>query len=383
MQNWRVANPEFDRNMSKIKEHGALDFFVNQTESPNSIISQDLRDRAFQSIGNTVQLPVINYDGNVTVGSARTCTIADAENTSALYSVVFSTYQVGFTMVPAAYSNNEISYEQDWNRKMQKSANALANALDQSAITALAARKTTVFADLLYYTETGDVVQVPWSMRQEIVGDLDPIMRANNFPGSIHLIGNGGVDSLLRKMAEHGLYNDVNKQFEFEGKTLYFTNNITNDVGKFATMYAVEDGNVGMLTRVDREALLGSSANGHEWSIATMPYLNIPVGTHYYTAVGDQSGIAGAATADLTCGVKEYFGFSVDVAFIVAYNSDETTIANPIVKVEISSSASANPFATAVEVVNTAVSPVITQGSVEVTNTDANPVKTQAVSAGV
>ena len=67
--------------------------------------------------------------------------------------------------------------------------------------------------------------------------------------------------------------------------------------------------------------------------------------------------------ADLTCGVKEYFGFSVDVAFIVAYNSDETTIANPIVKVEISSSASANPFATAVEVVNT----------------DANPVKTQAV----
>ena len=113
MQNWRVANPEFDRNMSKIKEHGALDFFVNQTESQNSIISQDLRDRAFQSIGNTVQLPVINYDGNVTVGSARTCTIADAENTSALYSVVFSTYQVGFTMVPAAYSNNEISYEQE------------------------------------------------------------------------------------------------------------------------------------------------------------------------------------------------------------------------------------------------------------------------------
>ena len=108
MQNWRVANPEFDRNMSKIKEHGALDFFVSQTESPNSIISQDLRDRAFQSIGNTVQLPVINYDGNVTVGSARTCTIADAENTSALYSVVFSTYQVGFTMVPAAYSNNEL-----------------------------------------------------------------------------------------------------------------------------------------------------------------------------------------------------------------------------------------------------------------------------------
>ena len=62
---------------------------------------------------------------------------------------------------------------------------------------------------------------------------------------------------------------------------------------------------------------------------------------------------------------------------------------------EINSSASSNPFATAVEVINTATNPVITQGSVEVTNTatnpvvtlgevevtntDANPVKTQAV----
>ena len=147
LQNWRVESPNFDCNMTRPKEYGALDFFAEQTNSPNSIISQDLADRAFASMGNTVQIPVINYDGDVTVSTSRSCVIADAENTSALYNVVWSTFAVGFTMVPAAYLNNEISYEHDFNRKIEKISRALANKLDQAAVAALEANKTQVFAD--------------------------------------------------------------------------------------------------------------------------------------------------------------------------------------------------------------------------------------------
>jgi hypothetical protein len=78
----------------------------------------------------------------------------------------------------------------------------------------------------------------------------------------------------------------------------------------------------------------------------------LPVGSHYYTAVGDQSAIAGTATADLTCAVKEYFGFSVDVAFLVAYNSDPTTVADPIIKGDIASPATNQPIAMPVYVTN-------------------------------
>ena len=53
--------------MARPLEYGALDFFIEQTDAPNSIISANLRNRAFASIGNTVQVPVINYDGDVTV----------------------------------------------------------------------------------------------------------------------------------------------------------------------------------------------------------------------------------------------------------------------------------------------------------------------------
>ena len=95
LQNWRVQNPELDRNMTRPCEYGALDFFIEQTNAPSSIINPNLRDKAFASIGNTVQVPVINYDENVQVSNVRSCVIADNENTSALVTLVWATYSIG------------------------------------------------------------------------------------------------------------------------------------------------------------------------------------------------------------------------------------------------------------------------------------------------
>lgn len=354
LQNWRVENPEYDRNMTRPCEYGALDFFIEQTNAANSIISPNLRDRAFESVGNMVQIPVINYDGDVQVSNVRTCVIPDDENTSSLYTVVWATYAIGFTMVPAAYMNNEISYEHDFLRKMEKTTRALANSLDMGAVAALEANKTQVFKDLLQYEQVGNVIEVPTQMATEILGDINPIMRANCYPEMIHVIGNAGVDSLVRKLAQHGVYNDANKRMEYDNKVLHYTNNVTNAASKNGTFFAVADGNVGVLTRVDREALRRTRANFHEWDVVRLPYIDLPVGSHYYTAVGDQSQVAGDATADLTCAVKEYFGFSVDVAFLVAYNSDAENLANPIIKAEIAAANPNTPIATPVYITNAA-----------------------------
>lgn len=360
LQNWRIENPELDRNMARPLEYGALDFFIEQTDAANSIINPFLRQRAFESIGNTVQVPVINYDGDVTVSNVRSCVIGDDENTSALFTIQWTTLAVGFTMVPQLYRNNEISYDHDFARKMEKVCRALATELDKLAVAALEAGKTQVFKDTLYYTITGDSVQVPWNARFDFLADMNSIFRANAYPGMLHVIGNAGIDSVVRKLAQHDIYNDVNKRNEYAGKVFHFSNNVVNESGVFASAYLVEDGNVAVLTRVDREALAGTRANFHEWDVVRLPFINLPVGSHYYTAVGDQSGIAGAASADMTCNVKEYFGFSLDVAFIVAYNSDPEDVANPIVKVEVASPAGQSPFAAPVVVVNEETNPVYT-----------------------
>lgn len=361
LQNWRINNPEFDRNMTRPCEYGALDFFVEQTNARNSILSPAMRERAFASIGNTVQIPVINFDESVQVSNTRTCVIADNENTSALYTVVWATYAIGFTMVPAAYMNNEISYEHDWLRKMEKTCRALANSLDVAAVAQLEASKTQVFKSKLNYTVTGNVVDVPTQMASEILGDINPMMRANCYPEQIHVIGNAGTDALVRKLAQHGVYNDVNKRMEYDNKVLHYTNNVVDETGKMGTFFNVVDGNVGVLTRVDREALRRARANFHEWDVVRLPFIDLPVGSHYYTEVGDQSTIMGAATSDLTCGIKEFFGFSVDVAFLVAYNSNAATVANPIIKAQIAAREGNVPFATPVYIANGSGSPVFTK----------------------
>ena len=132
---------------------------------------------------------------------------------------------------------------------------------------------------------------------------------------------------------------------EYDNKILHYTTQLANASQKIGTLYAVADGNVGILTRVDREALRRASANFHEWDVVRLPFIDLPVGSHYYTAVGDQSGIAGDASADMVCNVKEYFGFSVDVAYIIAYNSAPETVANPIIKAQINAPADNTPFA--------------------------------------
>lgn len=359
LQNIRVKNPDFDKNEHRLSVYGALDFFIEQSER-DPLLTAEMKRQAMDSMGKTLQIPVINYDGDVTVSNVRSCTVSDAENTSALVGVTFATYAIGFTVVPAMYSNNEIDMATDVEKKLKKCARALGAALDSAAIAALEANKTQVLSDPLIYTFSSNVLSAPWEAREDILGDIEPMMNSNDFYGFVHVIGNTGVRSLLRKLAEHAQYNEVDKRLEWEGKYFHFTNRIANDTGKYGTFYAVESGNVDLLYRFDREAARGAQSGSHTWERYNMPYIGIPVGLHFYESVGDQSAIAGDATADLTCAIKQYYGFSVDVAFVVAYNSAIGTRANPIVKVEI---AGGDSYARPVKVVSSNDDPIYTQAA--------------------
>lgn len=352
----RKRNPEFYKNEHRLSEYGALDFFYTQSLE-NPILTRETKNEVRRSIGRTVQLPVLNYDGTIQVSNVRSCTIPDAENTSALVDVTFVTYFIGFTIVPSMFSNNEIDYNEDFDAKVKKCARALGTALDNAALAKLEAVKSQVITDPLIYTVSGDTVQVPWASREDILGDIEPIMAGDDFTGRVHIIGNQGVHSLMRKLAEKGQFNVVDKGIEWMNKNFHFSNRLANEDGKYATFYAVEERNVDMLFRFDREAIRNAKGAGHEWYVAIMPYINIPVGIHYYQAAGDQSAIAGDATADLTCALKDYWGFSVDVAFITSYNSNLAERANPFIKAEI---ARGNTYAQPVEVVNGTENPVYT-----------------------
>lgn len=365
IQNIR-ANSNLDKFEYRPSRYGALNAFMVQSEDPTGILTEELKQKARTSIGNTLETPVIDYDADITIGSTRTLTIADSENTSKMVQITFATYAWGFTIAPAMYMNNEIGIQKDFETKMMKYIYAFAKKLDEAALAALAANKTQVLKNPLLYDWSANAINAKWTERENVFGDLEVMMGANDFYGQLHLVGDPGVESIMRKLQQHGLYNDVNKQNEFGTKIVHLTNNIAAAEGKYAQGYAVNAGSLGMLTRFERDCLLGTvSGDGHEWGIATLPLLNMPVGTYFYDSVGDYNTIAGAATADMTRTRKEHYGFAVDVAFLTAHNSTPSTLASPILAFNVSSEDAAY------------AKPVV------VVNSKDNPVNTKEASAGV
>lgn len=365
IQNIR-ANSNLDKFEYRPSRYGALNAFMVQSEDPTGILTEELKQKARTSIGNTLETPVIDYDADITIGSTRTLTIADSENTSKMVQITFATYAWGFTIAPAMYMNNEIGIQKDFETKMMKYIYAFAKKLDEAALAALAANKTQVLKNPLLYNWSANAINAKWTERENVFGDLEVMMGANDFYGQLHLVGDPGVESIMRKLQQHGLYNDVNKQNEFGTKVVHLTNNIAAAEGKYAQGYAVNAGSLGMLTRFERDCLLGTvSGDGHEWGIATLPLLNMPVGTYFYDSVGDYNTIAGAATADMTRTRKEHYGFAVDVAFLTAYNSSPSTLASPILAFNVSSEDAVY------------AKPVV------VVNSEDNPVNTKEASAGV
>lgn len=359
IQNIR-ANSNFDKFEYRPSRYGALNAFMVQSEDPTGILTEELKQKARTSIGNVLETPVINYDADITIGSTRTLTIADSENTSKMVQITFATYAWGFTIAPAMYMNNEIGIQKDFETKMMKYIYAFAKKLDETALAALAANKTQVLKNKLLYDFSSNAINAKWSERENVFGDLEVMMGANDFYGQLHIVGDPGVESIMRKLQQHGLYNDVNKQNEFGTKIVHLTNNIAANSGKYAQGYAVNAGSLGLLTRFERDCLLGTvSGDGHEWGIATLPMLNMPVGTYFYDSVGDYNAIAGAATADMTRTRKEHYGFAVDVAFLTAYNSSPSTLASPILAFNVSSEDAV--YAKPVVVMNTTDNPVNTK----------------------
>ena len=359
IQNIR-ANSNLDKFEYRPSRYGALNAFMVQSEDPTGILTEELKQKARTSIGNTLETPVISYDADITIGSTRTLTIADSENTSKMVQITFATYAWGFTIAPAMYMNNEIGIQKDFETKMMKYIYAFAKKLDEAALAQLAASKTQILKNKLLYDFSSNAVNAKWTERENVFGDLEVMMGANDFYGQLHIVGDSGVESIMRKLQQHGLYNDVNKQNEFGTKVVHLTNSIAAAEGKYAQGYAVNAGSLGMLTRFERDCLLGTvSGDGHEWGIATLPLLNMPVGTYFYDSVGDYNTIAGAATADMTRTRKEHYGFAVDVAFLTAYNSAPSTLPSPILAFNVSSEDAV--YAKPVVVVNSENNPVNTK----------------------
>lgn len=337
------SNANLDKNEIRGSRYGVLDAFLQDKESGMGLVDSATEEKFFSSIGSTFEVPVINYDGGVSIGSARSATISDRESTSAMQSVSASIYSFGFTMTPAAYHNNEIGYQRDFEAKFWNHAYAFLAAVDSVCATTLNTHRTQVWNNALSYGDPtiADIVVVPNAKEMRALSEVSTLMEANDYFKGLRLIGNGGLQSLVTRQQQFGKFNQENRALGLQDRTFHYSNRIADAEGHEATFYATEVGQLGIMSRVDTEALARrkSAYAGYEWDVINFPILNLPVGTMYYQSVGDYNAIAGAATAHATAVMKEHFGFSVDLAVFGPYASAIASRPNPIMKFGIQAAA--------------------------------------------
>lgn len=337
VQSFRADVPEFDKNEFRIMQAGMLSTFQKQSSGPSSWLTSDLIEKAKMTTpNNTVTIPVIDYK-NVTIRTTRPLTIAADENTSQLYTVTWTTFAYGFKMYAAQHFNNVISYQRDFNAKMRALLMKMTSAIETVAVSAVESAKTQVIGQLVGgHTFTSNVVHEFGATYKDsqIIGDLLPMMNSNDYYDlTLDVVGNQGVNALLRRQEGFGIQNSENKQWQWDNCLFAFSNAIANSSGKKATGYAINNGTLGLLSRVEPDSVyrtkLGTS---HEWDTAILPGLELEFGTYAYDEAVDLSGAGNAAITHLTRTGAKNFDFAIDLAFLTPYNSSPSTIPEPIIK---------------------------------------------------
>lgn len=332
---------------------------VFQEESnPNdarSIISPEIWNKSKESFGIDVNVPVMEYF-SPTLASSRSCSVATEGVVSDQVAIVFSTYRAGFMISPDDNVNNKVPYKKEWIRAFDGILEQFGRALDSDCVDFLDLNKNTLWTGIApdYYTQSGDVLQVPNANKDDFYNQLQSIYQSMDYSSDeIKVVSSPRHTPLVRRYSNQGEANAINTAFQFGPYQYYPTNRVVDSNGVESTVYSFPKGSVGMMTRLDPSSK--NKRKIHEGNffdvMPNVPILNsmqqigtnsparIDLGVHYQANCGDITALKTGALAGLTAAVYESWVFSFDVAYLVAFNSRATasppTDYSPILKHDI------------------------------------------------
>lgn len=332
-----------DKNEILFSRYGAFNLFQKQNASASSILSPANRLNLERSYGLTAKIPVLEGIG-VSIGNTRSCSVADAESTTAFVTTTFTPLVWGFTMYPGQYVNkgqalNYVGYDADFMHKADQCTLALMSAVDVLARNAIETNRNTYWPASIatsYYLTTGNALQISNAQKNDAFNQLSAVMEEMDFYGSSDVLGSTSLKPITERLENQGEANATNESFQFKLGEFIFTssNRVTSGVGVAATGYLIGDGQIATVNR-NNPAANGNftAAGGIQWGTYMYPLLNMEVGTYYK----DECAVSAGAVTDVAT-KKESYSFDTEIAFMTAYNSDPTTKPRRIVKFEISAS---------------------------------------------
>lgn len=336
-----------DKNEILFSRYGAHDLFLKQSRSATSILSPQNRTNAENSYGNVSKVPVLEGIG-VSIGDTRSCSVADAESTTALVTLAFTPLVWGFTMYPSQYVTgnqaiNYIQYDSDFLHKADECTLALMSAVDVLGRNVVETFRNTYWPASIassYYPTTGNALQISQALKTDSFNQLVAVMMELDFYGTSDVLGSTSLIPLTTRLENQGEGNATNESFQFKLGAFIFTssNRVTSGVGVQSTGYLIQDGNISIVNRNNPDAramwkIGGGAIPVTEWGLYQYPLLGMTVGTFYKNECAVSNGVITDAAS-----LKESYSFDTEISWLTPYNSDPTTKQTPIVKVEWSAS---------------------------------------------
>lgn len=334
-----------DVNEILMSQYGAWDLGIRQTKSSRSILSPGNLKLAQNSYGNVVKIPVFQAAA-VSIGTTRSCTIADQENTTNLIQLTFNPLQWGFSIYVDQYMVgtqplNYIGRDADFDFKveeinlqlMAQQDTFVRNVIDLAANTYWPPNIATS-----YYPVVANALQITQADKDDAFNQLAAIMNELDFYGKMDVLGSTKLITLTRRLTAQGNSNATNENFQFMLGAFVFTssNRVTSSSGISMTGYCVKDGSVAIYNANNPSAKARRTIGPGEfpvtqWDEMDWPWLNLTVGSYLANTCASNTGGGSTDTATLRT------QYSWDTQFGVLTPPNNTLHGqSPFVKFEIS-----------------------------------------------
>ena len=328
----KVEESNIDRYENRFSNYGAFATYLDDT--PNLIPggAEFIANRKGED--RTASFTVIKRE-SFSASSSRSCTAGTQDSTSAYVTPSWTTWKFAVMVVPSQYENNNVTMQADFNHKMETLERTILYDLDTAAVTSLEANISAVNnASGNPYTFASSVSDVPNSGQEYFLNELTSQMMHNDLPTDpIQIIASPRFASYWDRYTNQGAGNSANTQFQFGGKRVAYSNQITVATSDRDTVYAAPLGSYGFLNWIDPDARMNHvSGDGKEWFVQNLPKVGIDVGVLYQSTCADKSALQGGLEATLT----ESYSFSFDYMFTTAYNSTPSTNPGTIFKYTLS-----------------------------------------------
>jgi hypothetical protein len=327
LDNIKVNYPSMlDKFDNRLGDYGLLKKANEYSNSSMGIVTNDLKTKAQNSWGRTIDIPVMAPDGG-TLTSGLVCTPGDTVAISSFVNVTWVSVSGSWFMEPSLNEQNEINYLQMWlnhyNATMDLIYNSVDTSINAGLVAALAIQaeySSSYIGAGKYGALTANRIDASLAQRPGFLNDLTSIQKADDIFGRQDIIGSTNMESIVRDLGAQGSGNDTNDAYQLGLFDFSFTNNVAVGAASDASGFVVPPGAFGIVYRNHPDCAAGrSTTSGKQYSTVFDPVFGTDMDVTFQSQCADINAKTGNALD--VANVQELHQVNVNFGIITPSNS--------------------------------------------------------------